>query len=64
MVKQSKTSQAVELYLAEKEKGMTPFGAAKWFDVNPSAVYRRLKVLAETADQRCPCCGQLVPTEK
>jgi hypothetical protein len=64
MATPSKTALAVAFYLANQEKGVTVYAAAKQFDIGPTAIYKRLKLLAETADQRCPCCGQLVPTEK
>lgn len=63
MSQQSKTSQGVEYYLANKDKGVTVYAAAKHIGIGPGAIYKRLKLLAETADQRCPCCGQLVPTK-
>jgi predicted ArsR family transcriptional regulator len=64
MKPQSKTSQAVEYYLANKDKGVSIWAAANHIGIDPGAIYRRLKVLEATADQRCPCCGQLVPTQK
>lgn len=64
MSQPSKTSQAIAYFLANQDKGITRAEAAKQFSLNPTALYKALKVLAETADRRCPCCGQLVATEK
>lgn len=64
MAKQSKTAQAIALFIANQDSGMTVAEAARQAGVGAASVYKRLKLLSETADQRCPCCGQLVPTEK
>lgn len=53
----SKTDQAIA-YM--KSTGMNAYGAAALFDITPGAIYKRVKLLASTSAQRCPCCGQLV----
>jgi len=54
----SKTVQALEYLKANQ--GVSVYAAAKQFGINPSAVYRAIKNLEETADCRCPTCGQIV----
>jgi hypothetical protein len=58
-----KTTQAVDYFNANKEKGITVYAAAQKFGISPAAVYKRIKLLAETADARCPCCGQIVKAQ-
>lgn len=53
----SKTDQAID-YMAEQ--GVSALMAAAHFGLNHTTIYRRIKLLAATADRRCPCCGQLV----
>lgn len=53
----SKTDQAIA-YM--EITGMTAYAVAPLFDVPASAIYKRVKLLATTADQRCKCCGQLL----
>lgn len=64
MAKESKTAQAVAFFLDNQETGVTVYAAAKQFDIEPTAIYKRLKVLAGLAGHRCPSCFQMVPTEK
>lgn len=54
----SKTAQAIEYMKANPE--VTVYAAAKQFAISPSAVYRAIKNLEETANDRCPTCGQLI----
>lgn len=54
----SKTQQALEWLRQNPDK--TPYAAAKLFDLSASTVTRAFNREKETADQRCPCCGQLV----
>lgn len=60
--KASRTAQAVAYYLehAPKVPGLTPYAVAKRFELTPQVLTRRLKVLADTAAERCPCCGQIM----
>ena len=53
----SKTDQAIEYMHANQ---CTVYAAAKALAISASAIYRRIGVLAATADKRCPCCGQIV----
>ena len=45
----SKTSQAVAYFLDNQETGVTVYAAAKQFDIDPTAIYKRLKLLAYCA---------------
>jgi len=58
-VVKAKTLQAVEFYYANKHLGVSPYAAALKFSISPSAVYRKIRNLEETIEDRCPCCGQL-----
>jgi hypothetical protein len=38
----------------------TPYAAAKKFGIATSTLYKALKQLEATKENRCPCCGQLI----
>lgn len=58
----SKTQDALRLM---REKGMTPYAAAKEAGITPTTLYAAIKrEEAKGAVERCPCCGTLVPGEK
>lgn len=59
----SKTAQAVAYFRDNQDKGVTRYAAAKKFGILPGTLYRALDNLEATAEQRCPCCGQLVPSK-
>lgn len=54
----SKTQQALAWLKANPDA--TPYAAAKQFGLSPSTVTRAVNVIRQTADRRCPCCGQLL----
>ncbi|GEM_PF-6645069 len=59
---ESKTQQALRLM---REKGMTPYAAAKEAGIVPSAIYAAIKrEEAKGTMEACPCCGSMVPTER
>lgn len=62
--KKSKTDQAIDYWNANKHTGVTISQAAHHLGITPTPVYLRLKLLAKTAGQRCPCCGHLTKTNE
>jgi predicted transcriptional regulator len=58
----SKTQEALRLM---REKGMTPYAAAKEAGITPTTLYAAIKrEEAKGVITACPCCGTLVPGEK
>lgn len=58
----SKTQDALRLM---REKGLTPYAAAKAAGITPTTLYTAIKrEEAKGAIAACPCCGTLVPAEK
>lgn len=58
----SKTQEALRLL---REKGLTPYAAAKEAGITPTTLYAAIKrEEAKGAMAACPCCGSLVPAEK
>ena len=58
----SKTQDALRLI---REKGMTPYAAAKEAGITPTTLYAAIKrEEAKGVLAACPCCGTLVPAEK
>jgi len=58
----SKTQDALRLI---REKGLTPYAAAKEVGITPTTLYSAIKrEEAKSEKQACPCCGTLVPNEK
>ncbi len=58
----SKTQDALRLI---KEKGLTPYAAAKEAGITPTTLYAAIKrEEAKGTVAACPCCGTLVPAEK
>jgi predicted DNA-binding protein (UPF0251 family) len=58
----SKTQDALRLM---REKGLTPYAAAKEAGITPTTLYAAIKrEEAKGTMAACPCCGSLVPTEK
>ncbi len=58
----SKTQDALRLI---REKGMTPYAAAKEAGITPTTLYAAIKrEEAKGVIAACPCCGTLVPGEK
>ncbi len=58
----SKTQDALRLM---REKGMTPYAAAKEAGITPTTLYAAIKrEEAKGVLASCPCCGSLVPAEK
>lgn len=58
----SKTQDALQLI---REKGLTPYAAAKEVGITPTTLYAAIKREAsKMAMSACPCCGSLVPAEK
>lgn len=55
----SKTDLAIE-YMTKHN--VTAYAAALALDLHPSTVTKRLKLLAATEGQRCPCCHQIIKT--
>lgn len=54
----SKTQDALLLI---REKGLTPYAAAKEVGITPTTLYAALKrEEAKKATEICPCCGQVV----
>ncbi len=61
-VEMSKTQDALRLI---REKGLTPYAAAKEAGITPTTLYAAIKrEEAKGAIVACPCCGSLVPGEK
>ncbi|MBU1363953.1 MAG: helix-turn-helix domain-containing protein [Gammaproteobacteria bacterium] len=58
----SKTQDALRLM---REKGLTPYAAAKEVGITPTTLYAAIKrEEAKGVITNCPCCGTLVPGEK
>lgn len=58
----SKTQDALKLM---REKGLTPYAAAKEAGITPTTLYAAIKrEEAKGALATCPCCGSVVPAEK
>lgn len=58
----SKTQDALKLM---REKGLTPYAAAKEAGITPTTLYAAIKrEEAKGAIVACPCCGSHVPAEK
>ena len=58
----SKTQDALKLM---REKGLTPYAAAKEAGITPTTIYAAIKrEEAKGAMATCPCCGSVVPAEK
>lgn len=54
----SKTQDALRLM---REKGLTPYAAAKEAGITPTTLYAAIKrEESKTAKELCPCCGQVV----
>lgn len=58
----SKTQQVLDHMAANPTASVR--ATAKLFGVDPASIYRRMKRLAETAESRCPCCGQIIKGSK
>jgi hypothetical protein len=58
----SKTQEAIRLM---REKGITPYAAAKEVGITPTTLYTGLKrEEAKGTMKPCPCCGSVVPVDK
>lgn len=58
----SKTQDALRLM---REKGLTPYAAAKEVGITPTTLYAAIRrEEAKGAMEACPCCGSMVPTER
>jgi len=58
----SKTQDALRLM---KDKGLTPYAAAKEVGITPTTLYAAIRrEEAKGAITACPCCGTLVQAEK
>ena len=58
----SKTQDALKLM---REKGLTPYAAAKEAGITPTTLYVAIKrEEAKGALATCPCCGSVVPAER
>lgn len=58
----SKTQDALRLM---REKGLTPYAAAKEVGITPTTLYAAIRrEEAKGVLAACPCCGTLVPGEK
>lgn len=58
----SKTQDALRLI---KEKGLTPYAAAKEAGITPTTLYAAIRrEEAKGVLQPCPCCGTVVASEK
>lgn len=54
----SKTQEALLLI---REKGLTPYAAAKEVGITPTTLYTAIKrEEAKKIQEICPCCGQFV----
>lgn len=62
MIDMSKTQEALRLI---REKGLTPYAAAKEAGITPTTLYQAIKrEEAKGTMAACPCCGSMVPAEK
>lgn len=59
MINMSKTQRALKWLQDNPDKSV--YAAAKEFGLASSTLYKAIKVREETKDQRCLCCGQLMP---
>jgi len=58
----SKTQEALRLL---REKGLTPYAAAKEAGITPTTLYAAIKREEAKGNMAsCPCCGSVVPAEK
>jgi transposase-like protein len=58
----SKTQDALRLI---KDKGMTPYAAAREVGITPTTLYAAIRrEEAKGAMAACPCCGTVVSSEK
>lgn len=58
----SKTQDALQLI---REKGLTPYAAAKEVGITPTTLYAAIRrEEAKGAIASCPCCGSQVPAER
>lgn len=58
----SKTQDALRLM---RERGLTPYAAAKEIGITPTTLYAAIKREEAKGNMAsCPCCGSLVPAEK
>lgn len=58
----SKTQDALRLM---REKGLTPYAAAKEAGITPTTLYAAIRrEEAKGVIERCPCCGSQVPAER
>lgn len=58
----SKTQDALRLM---REKGLTPYAAAKEAGITPTTLYAAIRrEEAKGAMEPCPCCGSLVPSDR
>ncbi|MDD2743005.1 MAG: hypothetical protein PHV02_12070 [Rhodocyclaceae bacterium] len=58
----SKTQDALRLI---KDKGLTPYAAAKEAGITPTTLYAAIRrEEAKGAMASCPCCGTVVSSEK
>jgi len=58
----SKTQDALRLM---REKGLTPYAAAKEAGITPTTLYAAIRrEEAKGAMVACPCCGSMVPAER
>lgn len=61
-VDMSKTQDALRLM---RDKGMTPYAAAKEVGITPTTLYAAIKrEEAKGVMTACPCCGSIVGSEK
>jgi hypothetical protein len=48
-----------------REKGITPYAAAKEVGITPTTMYAAIRrEEAKGTMEPCPCCGSVVPTER
>ncbi|MFZ3017127.1 MAG: hypothetical protein WA056_01570 [Gallionella sp.] len=58
----SKTQDALRMM---REKGLTPYAAAKEAGITPTTLYAAIRrEEAKGAMEACPCCGSLVQADK
>lgn len=58
----SKTQDALQLI---RDKGLTPYAAAKEVGITPTTLYAAIKrEESKKVMEPCPCCGTMVPGER
>ena len=61
-IEMSKTQDALRLM---REKGLSPYAAAKEAGITPTTLYAAIKREEAKGNMAsCPCCGSVVPAEK